>query len=196
MCVARLHWLPCSLRCMVKHPRFVSCHYAVQKVVTLLLIVCDRWLRCSHSIFVVPFTRHFWQPSCTQLSLAQPFSCCLIKNCSWHFRALFMKFIHHYMLISAKFFLNFLNNGLPLLFSSWTSVLPAFNSRHHFAMFCLFITSHHKHWWVGDDFQLHFLLLRRGDEKPNLALSGVWNHHRHFKYALHGMCYFDCVLWP
>ena len=33
-----------------------------------------------------------------------------------------------------------IKDGLPLLCSSWTSVLPSENSRHHFVTFCRFIT--------------------------------------------------------
>jgi len=33
-----------------------------------------------------------------------------------------------------------IKDGLPLLCSSWTSVLPSENSRHHFVIFCRYIT--------------------------------------------------------
>jgi len=33
-----------------------------------------------------------------------------------------------------------IKDGLTLLCSSWTSVLPSENSRHHFVAFCRFIT--------------------------------------------------------
>jgi len=52
-----------------------------------------------------------------------------------------------------------IKDGLPLLCSSWTSVLPSENSRHHFVTFCRVIPYHKQQQFVCE-FQLDLHVLR------------------------------------
>ena len=66
-------------------------------------------------------------------------------------------------------------DGLPLLCSSWTSVLPSENSRHQFVTFCRFITLPYTATiclWISAG-RSHFALRNRMTERTS-HLAGLW----------------------
>lgn len=70
MCVEPLHWVSLILRCMVRHPCFISRHSAVQKIVTLILVMCEKCLHCNHSFFLVIVCQHFQHPMYAEFPIA------------------------------------------------------------------------------------------------------------------------------
>ena len=57
MSVVPLHWLLFALRCEVKQPCFIPCHYGVKNLSSSFK---QHMRSSSHSVYLVDFSQHFW----------------------------------------------------------------------------------------------------------------------------------------
>jgi hypothetical protein len=55
----------------VWNPRFISCDYLVQKIITLLVITLQKRQSSTHMPALVLFSEHVWHPSCTNFSAVE-----------------------------------------------------------------------------------------------------------------------------
>lgn len=78
-----LYWLLLSLTYLLKYLCFIVCHDALQKIITLLIILYKMQLHYSH-IFLVIFIQHCLHSLCI-LILVIIFNHDLIKNSLWYF---------------------------------------------------------------------------------------------------------------
>ena len=130
-----------GFRSVVKTPCFTSSHNAVQKLISFLCVACEKLQRGTHpfcfvivNILGTQRAHNFLYPNfsvtaswivvidtygmiwCNSLIVTRRFAR-ISPSISWS-RSSEIK------------------DGLPLLCSSWTIVLPSENSRHHFVTFC------------------------------------------------------------
>jgi hypothetical protein len=76
-----------------------------------------------------------------------------------------------------------IKDGLPLLCSSWTSVLPSGNSQHHFITFCRFMTLPQtaKIFFVNFRWTFNFWV-KKSYDGTHLTFGGTLDRRWHFKH--------------
>ena len=146
MCMAPLQWLLLGSRSVVKNKFFISSHNGVQKLISFLCVAHEKLQRGSQpfrfvisvNIFGTQRAHNFMYPN---FSVTASWTVVLDTSGMMWCNSLIAtrRFARIYPSISWRKSSE-IKDGLPLLCSSWASVLPSENSRHHFVTFCRFIT--------------------------------------------------------